>query len=52
MAEKLEIDLSEDFFYLGSLVKDTMQSNVLLGESVEGSKDEESTSYLRNCTGR
>ena len=41
MAEKLEIDLSEDFFYLGSLVKDTMQSNVLLGESVEGSKDEE-----------
>lgn len=41
MAEKLGIGLPEDFFYLGNLVKDTIQSNVLLGESVEGSKDEE-----------
>ena len=41
MAEKLKINLPEDFFYLGNLVKDTMQSNFLSGECVEGSVAEE-----------
>ena len=44
MAEKLGITLPEDFFYLGNLVKDTMQSNPLLGERTEGS-DEEKRKY-------
>lgn len=41
MAGKLGVALPEDFFYLGNLAKDTIQSNPLLGESVEGSAEEE-----------